>query len=100
MWVESHTANKLYRGADGTELRRGSPISGSASLAGKFSEDKLDRDELWISAEKITCTHNKRFDQLSHEFGVVVTVELHDSSPKLERMVERPIGLERPVMKS
>ena len=66
-------------------------------LLENFSEDKLDRDELWILAEKITCTHDERFDQLSHDFGAVVTVEFHDSRPESERMVERPIGLERPV---
>ena len=66
-------------------------------LLDTFSEDKLDRDELWILAEKITSTHDERFDQLSHEFGSVVTVEFHDSRPESERMVERPIGLERPV---
>ncbi|KAK0510639.1 hypothetical protein JMJ35_007071 [Cladonia borealis] len=51
----------------------------------------------FLDRQRRKCTHDDRFDQLSHEFGSVVTAEFHDSRPESERMVERPIGLERPV---
>ena len=71
-------------------------LDGQVSLD-NFSEDKLDRDELWALAGKITCTHDERFDRLSHEFGAAVTIEFNDSSPTIERTVDRPAGLEQPV---
>ena len=66
-------------------------------LLDNFSEDKLDRDELWILVDKITCTHDERFDRLSYEFGATVTVEFNDGRPPLQRTADRPAGLERPV---
>lgn len=71
-------------------------LDGQVSLE-NFSEDKLDCDDLWILAEKIICTHDERFDRLSHEFGAAVTIEFNDSRPALERMEDRPVGLEQPV---
>ena len=71
-------------------------LDGQVSLE-NFAEDKLDRDNLWILAEKITCTYDERFDRLSHEFGAAVAVEFNDSRPALERMVDRPVGLEQLV---
>ena len=71
-------------------------LDGQVSLE-NFAEDKLDRDNLWILVEKIACTHDERFDRLSQEFGASVTVEFNDGRPALERMVDRPVGLEQPV---
>ena len=66
-------------------------------LLDNFSEDKLDRDGLWMLVDKITCTHDERFDRLSYEFGAAVTVEINDGKSLLQRIADRPAGLERPV---
>ena len=69
-----------------------------AVLLEQFAVDKLDRDEVWKLAEKTTCVHNEHFDRLTYEMGSVVTIEFNDGRPTLQKMVEKPRGLDPPIM--
>ena len=62
-------------------------------LQEQFDESKLDRDEVWELVEKTVCVHNERFDRLSYEMGAVVTIEFQDDRRSLQKVVDKPRGV-------
>ena len=66
-------------------------------LLEQFDESKLDRDEVWELVEKTVCVHNERFDRLSYEMGAVVTFEFQDDRRSLQKVVDKPRGLDLPI---
>ena len=66
-------------------------------LLEQFEESKLDRDEVWELVEKTVCVHNERFDRLSYEMGAVVTIEFKDERPSLQKVVDKPRGMDPPI---
>ena len=66
-------------------------------LLEQFEESKLDRNEVWELVEKSVCVHNERFDRLSYEMGAVVTIEFKDGRPRLQKVVDKPRGMDPPI---
>lgn len=66
-------------------------------LLEQFEESMLDRDEVWELAEKTVCVHNERFDRLSYEMGAVVTIEFKDDRQSLQKVVDKPRGMDPPI---
>lgn len=66
-------------------------------LLEQFEESKLDRREVWELVEKTVCVHNKRFDRLTYEMGAVVTIEFKDDRRSLQKVVDKPRGVDPPT---
>ncbi|KAL6717780.1 hypothetical protein ACLMJK_003865 [Lecanora helva] len=66
-------------------------------LLEQFSEDRLNRDQVWDLVEKTVCVHSEKFDRLTFEMGATVTIELKDGRATLRELVEKPRGMDPPA---
>ena len=62
-------------------------------LLEQFSQDKLDRDEVWDLVDKTTCSHDPYFDLAERLSGARVTVKFEDGF-YLEESLDMPRGFD------
>ena len=62
-------------------------------LLEQFSQDKLDRDEVWDLVRKTTCSHDPYFDLAERLSGARVTVAFEDGFV-LEESLDMPMGFD------
>lgn len=67
-------------------------------LPAQFTTSKIERDDVWELIQKITCNHNKSFDEnATTAWYQKVTVEFKDGRDKLKQFVRAPKGIDPPL---
>ncbi|KAI0105036.1 hypothetical protein GGR51DRAFT_549227 [Nemania sp. FL0031] len=65
-------------------------------LIAEFSNERLDRDEIWDLIDRTKCYHDSQFDKPNHGCGARVVISF-DDGVTVEETVQMPRGFDPPI---